>query len=717
MLNLDRIIFGTYKKFEVLEDILPFVYKNGITRVDTAQLYRNESKINDIITKNNLPLSITTKISKKNNVDQTSRRYAIAKEIFGDRLDCILLHNKNPYENYKRLVTETKNSNVKIGVSNYTVKDLELLEHKPDVIQIEFHPFINVQPIVSFCKMYNIKIQAHTVLAQAKYFNLGELVVMANKYNTTPQLVMLQWAYQYDNVDLVLSSSKTDSILEWLKIDSFIISEDDHHFISGLYMKHQHIFYPKQNTSHILDLSSDTETFIDQVVDKLKSDNVATTISDIVTVFDNINTKTLKTEYVYQQIIKRYYNNHDLHQFDSNFKKFQVLKRGLLNQWHTQRKSKIKICKYNPIYHPTPMPVTVTDTNEFYPIFDYLKLNQPIENDKVFIKGTVFKDARLDMCKQVVGYKSIGNLCDVTLSNKYIKHFLLGNNISFESPNNDIKIENAKRLYTLIKESEIETWYLAGNCIDQTVLEIICGAFYNDTTSRALWLKRNPIHTATCYIRDALNNNTQLELLDLSNCGLLNNGLQELFKNFSNTTLKTVYLDANGITDLSTIFTSNNIISDFYLSLNPLQNVNEFLSYLKDKPHVTRLCLASCGLTDDQNDKSYIDLDLINIPNLEMLDLGMYKSTNDLGMEFNKLTVASIPKLHALIKRHPKLRYLSLLYNKITQTEFTIEKIPDTLTIYFSYSDILNIIDHETLRFIRHPNIVKNIDSIYRGKM
>jgi diketogulonate reductase-like aldo/keto reductase len=247
---MDRFIFGTYKKKHVLNDLLPYVYSLGITCIDTSQLYTNESFITDILeSPKQLNFKVNTQISKQVNADYISHRVKLIKELFGHNLNCILLHNRMSIKNYQRLHEEIDGK--KIGVSNYNMADLECMiekEVKPDILQIEFHPFTNVRPIILFCKQHNIKIQGHTILAQAKYLDLEEIVALAKKYNKSPALIMIRWAFQF-NIDLILSSSNRDHINEWLQVDTFTLSDDDHSFISNLYIKYPILFYTKINTS------------------------------------------------------------------------------------------------------------------------------------------------------------------------------------------------------------------------------------------------------------------------------------------------------------------------------------------------------------------------------------------------------------------------------------------------------------------------------------
>jgi hypothetical protein len=83
-------------------------------------------------------------------------------------------------------------------------------------------------------------------------------------------------------------------------------------------------------------------------------------------------------------------------------------------------------------------------------------------------------------------------------------------------------------------------------------------------------------------------------------------------------------------------------------------SLNQFLKALNGNVYLKRLNINSCNLDDS------FDFNLINIPNLIMMDFGMYKASNDMGVENNKFTNESIPNIINFINRHPHLQYMDL---------------------------------------------------------
>jgi len=71
--------------------------------------------------------------------------------------------------------------------------------------------------------------------------------------------------------------------------------------------------------------------------------------------------------------------------------------------------------------------------------------------------------------------------------NTFVRHFLLGNNVI--GPLGAREITDFVRKYP----NNIETWYLAGNCIDLAAFQRLVLAWTQSTAVTNIWLKRNPL--------------------------------------------------------------------------------------------------------------------------------------------------------------------------------------------------------------------------------
>ena len=409
------------------------------------------------------------------------------------------------------------------------------------------------------------------------------------------------------------------------------------------------------------------------------------------------------------------------------------------------------------IVNPVPMPVDVAPRSELVPFFDFLRSNQPIvdrDNESLsFKRGTLFSDGRMDLCKQVVGQSWIADLMDSLVNNQHIKHFLLGNNI--------VDLAGAKAIADFISnphQSQIETWYLAGNRIDAQGIELISKAMQNDQHCKALWLKRNPLKAMGAqHLGHLLAHNQCLEILDLHNTGLLDEGVAYLFDGLKhNRSLDLLYIDANGISSrgaqhIADYFShlaklNQQGISSLFCGINRLgdDGVAMIAESLHDYHHLKRLSLAANRL-GHQGLKVLLE-QLVDHPNLIHLDVGLYKSTSDLHELPNNFGDESVPLLAHFIQTNNSVQIMNIKDANISlagleqlaeaiQTNhrllmFTYEQLgvkkPKTLiqrindklaeNIQNAFGVDMHTFRQEYFRYLKHTDAVRHIDSIYRNR-
>ena len=114
--------------------------------------------------------------------------------------------------------------------------------------------------------------------------------------------------------------------------------------------------------------------------------------------------------------------------------------------------------------------------------------------------------------------------------------------------------------------------------------------------------------------------------------------------------------------------------------------VSKLVKVLGRYKHLKRLFLGSNGLTeaciDDITDA------FISHPNLIVLDLGMYKSTSDMGMITNNIGDQGAIKLCKLIESNKKMVYLNVMMNGLTEKglECLAESVKQNNSLlYFEY--------------------------------
>jgi len=446
---------------------------------------------------------------------------------------------------------------------------------------------------------------------------------------------------------------------------------------------------------------------------------------------------TLSKAYI-KNYIKNYLEN-------NNYKLSRILNHDRKN-WCELKKKKLSCT----ITKPTAMEVKISPYEELKDFFDHLSLNRPtiINNDELepcmkFNRGAIYEDKRMDLCKQVVGSTWIDKLMTSLDNNNHVEHFLLGNNIIGKKGGEEIG-------KFLQRGNTMKTWYLAGNDLDHEGIKLIVDGLLNDTVCTQLWLKRNPLQPEGIKeIARLMRVNKTIEILDLHNTAVFDEGLSYLMESLKeNRTLNYLYLDANGIsengvgfiTDYFEYLKNNNLkgITSLWIDMNKLFDggIKKLVSVLKDYHYLERLCIGSNGISEESID-TIVD-SFTNHPNLIVLDLGMYKSTSDMGMVTNNMGDNGAKKLKNLIENNNKILFMSIMMNGITKEgmdEITksIEK-NDTL-LYFEHRqynlnydrDVFNRIINKLeenkknyegvipkLRVLKHGKSIFTIDSIYR---
>lgn len=324
------------------------------------------------------------------------------------------------------------------------------------------------------------------------------------------------------------------------------------------------------------------------------------------------------------------------------------------------------------VSEPEPEPVTPCTLAELDPLLSHLRADAPIEQQTAFSKGTLTPDGRLDLCKQVVGPDGIRPLLGAMMFSHKVKRLLLGNNIVGDG--------GAAAIAAFIRErqdSPLECWYIAGNQIGAAGIEPVCDALAHDTRVTSLWLKRNPLKPAGMRpLAALLRANRTLEVLDLVNCGLLDDGLATLLGALigpgANRTLKHLYVGTNGVTERSAPLIADFLAGDcrlesLYLSCNRLgdDGVAAIAHGLAANRTLQRLSLASNRI--GPRGAAALATALTDHPTIALVDLGFTKATNSVGELGNFVGDEGARVLAQMLAHNCTLRSLDLLHNFISQ--------------------------------------------------
>jgi Ran GTPase-activating protein (RanGAP) involved in mRNA processing and transport len=318
-----------------------------------------------------------------------------------------------------------------------------------------------------------------------------------------------------------------------------------------------------------------------------------------------------------------------------------------------------------------------------------------------FQKGVVYEDGRMDLCKMVVGPDHIWRLMDSLRSNTFVRHFLLGNNI--------IGPTGALAIASFITDlpDQMDTWYLAGNCIDGPSFKILVDALVKSPAVTNIWLKRNPLGPSAAHDVFRLITETEnLRTLDLDQTELGDQGIAELFLKLAayrgpegtRLPLRHIYMSGCGIstkavTAIGEFLQSPHCgITSCYMESNPLGNegAQTLASALPKAPYLTRLLLQSVGVST----KGAIALceALSGHPSLRALDLGQAYATEDLGQAYNYIEDGALPAIWRLLRETPRLEYFNLAHcpiepRNLRELSVAVQRSPSLL--YYQAISIL----------------------------
>jgi len=217
----------------------------GFSHIDTAQAYRNEAEAGKAILESGLgrdDVFITTKYSGTGGLDiETSIKNSL-KNLGVQYVDLYLIHHPRlavpDIPTVWRQIEAVKEAGLakSIGVSNFQVKDLEiLLAHAkitPAVNQILLHPYVYKQQtsIIEFSADKGIVIEAYSPLIPLTR-NPGGPVdkpvkAAAKRLGVTEDQVLLAWAKAKGAVALT-TSSKKERLEGYIKAGDLTLTEEE----------------------------------------------------------------------------------------------------------------------------------------------------------------------------------------------------------------------------------------------------------------------------------------------------------------------------------------------------------------------------------------------------------------------------------------------------------------------------------------------------------
>ncbi|CCF18512.1 2,5-diketo-D-gluconic acid reductase B [Pseudorhizobium banfieldiae] len=225
--NIPALGFGTFRMPEEdVHRILPEALRIGFRHVDTAQIYKNEAAVGDVLHSSGIPradIFLTTKVW----VDRvghdafiTSVDESLAK-LKTDYVNLLLLHwpqSEMPLTDRIGALNELRRAGKvrNIGISNFStalMAEAIRLSDAPIVTnQIEYHPYLDQTKVIGEARKTGMSITAYYLMADSKVPHDPALRDIGARHGKTAAQVALRWAVQQKDV-IALSKTATESRL------------------------------------------------------------------------------------------------------------------------------------------------------------------------------------------------------------------------------------------------------------------------------------------------------------------------------------------------------------------------------------------------------------------------------------------------------------------------------------------------------------------------
>ena len=222
----------------------------GYRSIDTAAGYRNETGVGTAIKQSGIPreqLFITTKLANKDQgYESTLRAFEDSRSKLDlEYIDLYLIHwpGKDKFkETWRAFEKLQKDGYIRaIGVSNFNIHHLKTLKQDSDTIpavnQVEFHPLLNQQELLQYCKREGIQLEAWSPIMKGN-LNLPQITELAAKHGKTPAQIVLRWDLQHGIVTIP-KSVRQERIQENANIFDFMLSEKDMKAIDQMNQDHR----------------------------------------------------------------------------------------------------------------------------------------------------------------------------------------------------------------------------------------------------------------------------------------------------------------------------------------------------------------------------------------------------------------------------------------------------------------------------------------------
>ena len=225
--------------------------KAGFRHIDTAHRYQNERSVGQALIDSGIPRDEVWLTSKLwiHEMGQGVAMKAIEKMLERmqvNYLDTVYIHQ--PYNDYlgawKDLETALKTGKVRsIGLSNFDFSDeifssvVDHCEIKPQLLQIECHPYAQRKHWQDLCRHHNIQLESWYSLggkpSNGALFSDPTIIQIAEAHHKTPPQVVIRWHIR-EGFSLLTGSTNPSHIRENYSVFDFELTKEEMESIRAL---------------------------------------------------------------------------------------------------------------------------------------------------------------------------------------------------------------------------------------------------------------------------------------------------------------------------------------------------------------------------------------------------------------------------------------------------------------------------------------------------
>ena len=244
--EIPQLGLGTYRLAEGDEayNSVLTALKNGYRHIDTAHAYQNERSVGRAIKDSGIPrkeIWLTSKLwPNEYGKEKTLKAIERMKKRLGvDYIDLVYFHQ--PVGDYiggwSEMEEALKNGSVRaIGISNFDADEkifnemLKSAKVKPQIMQMEMHPFAQRKDWQKIAKKNNIQIESWFPLggrdSNGAILKDKTIQEIAKNHKKTPAQIILRWHIQEGFV-VIPGSSNSEHIKENIEIFDFELTDKE----------------------------------------------------------------------------------------------------------------------------------------------------------------------------------------------------------------------------------------------------------------------------------------------------------------------------------------------------------------------------------------------------------------------------------------------------------------------------------------------------------